>query len=288
MTPPRTLEPDVLLGRAPLPLELPETFLAGAKLMVTGSAGSVGVELAHMAHEAGASVLEADTALVGATQADDVMDPSWLRRCHQESPDAIIHLAAHKRADLGEEDPYGVAELNVTGTRKALAAARELGVPLVVASTCKAADPCTAYGASKLIAERIAVNDYSLGAAVRLVNVLGSSGSVAALWEQLPPEAPLPVALDCQRYFIAAYEAAALLLWALTEHGVYGPDPFMLRRVKMSDMAQRLHPGRVLQPILPRRGDRKTERLIGDNEKRLALKDRCRGVVRIIESWEAV
>ena len=53
---------------------------------------------------------------------------------------------------------------------------------MIFASTCKAADPITSYGASKLICERIILN--SGGTVVRFVNVFDTSHSVTKIWEK--------------------------------------------------------------------------------------------------------
>src|SRR4051812_30487877 len=108
------------------------------------------------------------------------LDRSVLSPGFASDADAAVHLAAHKFAGMGEELPEEVAHLNIVGTGNVVRA-----VPKVVlASTCKAAAPITCYGASKLIAERIVLN--AGGTVVRLVNVLGSSGSVTQIWDALP------------------------------------------------------------------------------------------------------
>lgn len=184
--------------------------------------------------------------------------------------DACIHLAAHKYATLGEEQPAEVAELNITGTRNVVDV---FGSRVVLASTCKAADPMTCYGASKLIAERVALNGG--GRVVRLVNVLGSTGSVADLWRQLPPREPLPVT-DCERMWMTAEQASALFVNALGwPSGRYAPD---VEPEPVSEIARRLYPGRTTRLIALRRGDRLVERLVAEYEHASAW---CPGVIAI-------
>jgi UDP-N-acetylglucosamine 4,6-dehydratase/5-epimerase len=195
--------------------------------------------------------------------------------CVLDSPlpdgDACIHLAAHKHAPLGEEIPAEVADLNVRGTARVV---ERYGGEVVLASTCKAADPMTVYGASKLIAERIVLN--AGGRVVRLVNVVGSSGSVAEIWGQIPGDEPLPVT-DCMRMWITDDYAAGMLLAALSwPSGRYGPD---VQVHSVADLAEYLYPGRETREVPLRRGDREFERLVGEYETSESWRP---GVVRIL------
>lgn len=178
-----------------------------------------------------------------------------------------LHLAAHKHAPYGEECPAEVARVNIEGTANVV---KLFGPNVVLASTCKAADPMTAYGASKLIAERIVLN--AGGKVVRLVNVWGSTGSVAEIWKQIPESDPLPVVSDCKRMWMTPKDAVLLLTKALAwPTGRYSPD--VSEPTSMIDTAHRVYPGRALCILPPRRGDRPTERLVGEYEWREPWRD---------------
>lgn len=233
------------------------------KILVTGGNGFIGRHVQALLARRGyrpvvfdlpASVLDRDTLEQAAADCD-----------------ACIHLAAHKYATLGEEQPADVADVNITGTRNVVDA---FGSRVVLASTCKAADPMTCYGASKLIAERIVLN--AGGRAVRLVNVLGSTGSVVDLWSRVPAGEPLPVA-DCDRMWITPALAARLFVDALSwPAGRYAPDAGHASPV--ADIARSIHPGRGITLIPPRRGDRPVERLVAEYERAESWRD---GVLRI-------
>jgi FlaA1/EpsC-like NDP-sugar epimerase len=111
----------------------------------------------------------------------------------------IYHLAGAKHAPEGEQHPAMVARVNTIGTDNIVRAA--CGAKVILASTCKAGDPETAYGASKLIAERIVLN--AGGVVVRFFNVRETAGNVFRLWEQIPFPQPIPYT-DCWRYFISS------------------------------------------------------------------------------------
>ena len=148
------------------------------------------------------------------------------------------------------------------------------GSNVVLASTCKAADPMTVYGASKLIAERVALN---AGArVVRFVNVLGSTGSVAEMWAETPLEVPLTV-MPCDRMWMSAQEAVSLLVAVMGyPSGRYGPD--VPEALPVARMARRLYPNREHRWEPVRRGDRVRERLIAESE---VAEPWAPGVVRI-------
>jgi FlaA1/EpsC-like NDP-sugar epimerase len=135
-------------------------------------------------------------------------------------------------------------------------------VRVVLASTCKACDPETVYGASKLIAERMVLN--AGGTVARFFNVVQSCGNVFELWRALPEGEPLPVT-PCERYFITIGEAVALLLWAaVLPRGRYAVKPVKSR--SMVSVAASSFPGRTIAMVPPRRGDRRREPLLGGSE----------------------
>jgi FlaA1/EpsC-like NDP-sugar epimerase len=243
-----------ILGRPerPLPLDEPLAALAGKRILVTGAKGSIGSGL--LTH------LEAV-----ATDVDslDVRDEEAVRETLSAAdPEVILHLAAAKSAPDGERDPMSALEINVIGTRNVLAHAPR-GCHVVTASTCKSCEPETAYGASKLVAERVTLN--AGGSVARFYNVVESSGNVFETWSQLAADDPIPVT-PCRRYFISLAEAVSLVLWtAVLPPARYGFDPGTAR--EMRDVAADLYPGRVIHSIPPRRGDRLVEPLAARHEQ---------------------
>jgi FlaA1/EpsC-like NDP-sugar epimerase len=224
--------------------------------LITGAHGSLGTELQkRLAYRSWGGW---NAAIVTTTDIDtmDVRDwDSVARVVRNVDPDVIFHLAGAKHAPLGEVDPFGVAETNISGTEHMIDAAESCGARVVLASTCKACDPETAYGATKLIAERMVLN--ACGSVARFYNVPETCGNVFELWRNLPEDEPLPVT-PCSRYFISAEQAIDLLLWcAVLPSGRYCADPGRAKR--MSQVAAELYPGRPQRRIPPRRGDRLRE-----------------------------
>lgn len=177
-------------------------------------------------------------------------------------PDYIFHLAADKHAPVGEVQPTSTYMTDIVGVDNMLLAAKKLpyhNPKFVLASTCKACNPETVYGASKLIAERLTLNDG--GSVARLYNVADSSGNVFEIWNET--KGPLEVA-NCDRYFITSDEAVALLLHSATHSGRFVIDNVTPRN--MHSVARRLHPNRDVIDIPPRRGDRTKEPLLGSSE----------------------
>lgn len=237
------------------------------RILVTGSEGFIGRRVCELLGREGHSVTTCDVA-------DDILSLTWMKAMGRETFDRCIHLAAHKYATTAEDLPEQVADLNIRGTANVV---RASGCPVILASTCKAADPCTVYGASKLIAERIVLN--AGGTVVRLVNVVGSTGSVVDLWDHM--EGPLPVT-DCKRMWIGGDLAASLFVRALDlEPGRYAPwvDP----PTSVAGLAEIYFPGREYVPVPLRRGDRPVERLVGEYETASTMRD---GFVRIYDCWE--
>lgn len=234
-------------------------------ILITGAAGSVGQALLeHLGTEA------FGTDSVWSDRHIDVTDRAEVReRIEMLKPDLIYHLAGAKHAFEGELQPERAAEINVLGTGYVLEAAAAVGAKVVFSSTCKACDPETAYGASKLIAERMVLN--AGGVVVRYYNIVESSGNVFRLWEKIPESEPIPYT-DCWRYFIAMSQALLLTLKARTlPCGRYTVEPG--RAQHMSEIARRYYPRRELVEIPRRRGDRYREPLHAECESMWQLGD---------------
>lgn len=226
------------------------------RVLVTGAAGSVGWALCPVLAEAH-DVVGTDIDTMDVTS-----QPQTVEVIVRQRPDAIVHLAGAKHAPEGELQPGLTSRVNIQGTENVLRAAERVGARVVTASTCKACDPETAYGASKLIAERMTLN--AGGVVVRFFNVPETIGNVFRLWETLPKSEPLPVC-SAFRYFVPLEEVIQLLVAALElPSGRYIVDPGKARY--MPDVAAELYPGRE-QIIVPlRRGDRRREPLHAASE----------------------
>jgi len=245
------------------------------KALITGAYGSIGTALTHRLEAYGIPVIATDVGLM------DVTCPADVSLVVAETrPDVIFHLAGAKHAPDGETDPRTTYEINITGTRNVLDAAAAHGCHVVTASTGKAADPETVYGASKLIAERMTLN--AGGSVARFFNVRESSGNVFRIWEQIPESEPLPVA-PCLRYFISIDQAVDLLLHAAAHQGRFAVDPG--RSLSMWSVARKLYPTRRLAEIPPRRGDRIIEPLCAISESFERLGN---GFARIVSPHDAI
>ena len=150
----------------------------------------------------------------------DVRDRNRLRRA-MEGIEVVVHAAALKRIEVCEYDVTELVETNINGTVNVIEAATDAGVQKVVGlSTDKACDPVNAYGASKLLVERLllAANKSHPGtrfAAVRYGNIWGSNGSVVPKW--LDPKSgwrgKVPITdPECTRFFMLASEATELVM----------------------------------------------------------------------------
>ena len=101
--------------------------------------------------------------------------------------DVVFHLAAMKRVDLSEEKCQEAVSINVNGTLNLINAFR--GQTFIQMSTDKAVEPVNCYGATKLIAEKLVMEQahkYHPGKRFMIVrggNIVGSTGSVFDIWK---------------------------------------------------------------------------------------------------------
>jgi UDP-N-acetylglucosamine 4,6-dehydratase/5-epimerase len=249
-----------LLGREEHLFPAPD--VEGERVLVTGSSGSIGTRVCERLRELGAVVRSFDIA--------EGLDVTSIQLCEYVlgdfKPAYVIHLAAHKYATTAEAIPYEVANLNIHGTHYVCSRAADHGVRnVIVASTCKAVEPETVYGASKLVAERIALNyGYTVG---RFFNVIDSAGNVFEIWrERMSQGLPLLVT-PCRRYFISGQEAVDYIVHLLGRPPGRRYAPFPGEPVTMDDVvAVVAPPDYPVEHIPPRRGDRVAEPLHGEHE----------------------
>lgn len=133
--------------------------------------------------------------------------------------DTILHCAAYKHVHICEHNVREAHKTNVGGTANIIAAAKrnDVGSVLLISSD-KAANPSSAMGTTKLMAEHTIRSACDSGsthfAAVRFGNVLGSRGSVipTLLW-QMRHGKPLTVTNPAMtRFFLPLPDATEKLL----------------------------------------------------------------------------
>lgn len=223
-------------------------------VLITGAAGAVGSAVAErLEADARWNVVRTDIDTLDVTHHSAVSIALL-----EHDPDVVLHLAGQKHAPVGEIEVEETLDVNVEGTRNVIEATAADGVRVVTASTCKACDPETVYGATKLIAERLTLN--AGGVVIRFHNIPEAGGNVLRLWESLPADEPLPVC-DAYRYFLPMSRAVDLAVRALELPGSarYMADPG--DPVWIPTLAEKLYPGRDHLRIPLRRGDRHREPL---------------------------
>lgn len=167
-------------------------------------------------------------------------------RAHQ--PATVFHAAAYKHVPLVEQNPTEGIRNNVFGTLTCAQVSLECGVAqFILVSTDKAVRPTNIMGASKRIAEMILQamadikGDHSTKfSMVRFGNVLGSSGSVAPLFNaQIAAGGPITLThSEVTRYFMTIPEAAQLVIQSSAM--AVGGDVFVLdmgQPVRIYDLA---------------------------------------------------
>ncbi len=266
----RDIEPEDLLGRAPVQLDEGgiNECLNGKVVLITGAGGSIGSEICRQVARYGPSRIVlyelSELALYTIEQElsvsfphialvrliGDVKDLPHLQAVFARwRPQIVFHAAAFKHVPLMEEDDNARACLlnNTLGTFHVCQAAAAHGVErFVLISTDKAVNPTNVMGATKRAAELVVSHMAAQGhatrfMAVRFGNVLGSSGSVIPKFkEQIAKGGPVTVTHpEITRYFMTIPEAARLVVQAaaLGDTGrVYVLD--MGEPVKIVDLAR--------------------------------------------------
>ena len=249
-------------------------MLHGKRILITGSAGSIGSEMVkQIAKYSPAELILIDSAetpqhdirLMMAKQFPEIKAETIVTTICSKSrmehifktylPDYVFHAAAYKHVPMMENNPCESIQNNVYGTKILADLAIKYGVKkFVMISTDKAVNPTNVMGCSKRICE---IYVQSLNKAVkegivkgetqfvttRFGNVLGSNGSVIPLFKkQIKAGGPVTVT-DPRiiRYFMLIPEACKLVLEAGTKGN--GGEIFVFdmgKPVNIADMAQRM------------------------------------------------
>jgi UDP-N-acetylglucosamine 4,6-dehydratase len=186
--------------------------------------------------------------------------------------DTIIHAAAMKRIPECEQSPTECYLTNVLGSANVIRAAIAQGVERVLGiSTDKACRATTAYGASKLLMEKLfraAPLAPTVFTCVRYGNVMASRGSVLELWaRQAAQFQPLTITNPhMTRFFMSPFEAVKLIELGLTmPHGTVTVKK--MGSVSMGELASLLFHGSETVTVGLRSEEKAHEDLIHADEE---------------------
>lgn len=249
-------------------------MLHDKRILITGSAGSIGSEMVRqIAKYSPAELILIDSAetpqhdirLMMAKQFPEIKAETIVTTICSKSrmehifktylPDYVFHAAAYKHVPMMENNPCESIQNNVYGTKILADLAIKYGVKkFVMISTDKAVNPTNVMGCSKRICEiyvqslNKAVKDGIVKGVTQFVttrfgNVLGSNGSVIPLFKkQIRNGGPVTVTdPNIIRYFMLIPEACELVLEAGTKGN--GGEIFVFdmgKPVKIADLAQRM------------------------------------------------
>lgn len=167
-----------------------------------------------------------------------------------EGVDMIFNAAAMKHVPLCETNPFEAIKTNVYGTQNLVDAARACDVAKYVhISTDKAAMPVNVMGATKLLAEKVALSaekykgeHRTVFCSVRFGNVFASRGSVVPLFiDQIKKGGPVTLTdREMTRFMMSIPQAAELVL--KSAYFSRGSELFILKMpvMRIEDMAKGL------------------------------------------------
>lgn len=236
-------------------------------VLITGGGGSIGSELARQIAscdparlvildvcENGAYDIQQELIIKYGDELNlrieivSIYDKEMIEKILKENtPDVVLHAAAHKHVPLMERNVCEAVTNNVFGTLNLVEACEKYGVKrFIMVSTDKAVNPTNVMGATKRMCEMIVQSrsgERTSFSATRFGNVLGSNGSVIPLFKrQIANGGPITMTdKRIIRYFMTIPEAAQLVMTsgAMASNGeLYVLD--MGNPVKIIDLAENM------------------------------------------------
>ena len=255
-----------------------EELLTGKRVLITGSAGSIGSEMVRQVakfHPAAMMLIDQaetpqhDIRLMMAKDFPEIQAETVVTSINRQTrmdaifstfrPDYVFHAAAYKHVPMMEDNPSEAVMNNIYGTKVIADLSVKYDVKkFVMVSTDKAVNPTNVMGCSKRICEIYVqsldrklkidrlnhVNEQDTQfVTTRFGNVLGSNGSVIPLFkEQIKHGGPVTVThKDIIRYFMLIPEACKLVLEAGTKGN--GGEIFVFdmgKPVRIAELAARM------------------------------------------------
>jgi FlaA1/EpsC-like NDP-sugar epimerase len=192
--------------------------------------------------------------------------------------DTVFHLAAMKRVDLSEDKSQEAATINVIGTINVINGFH--GDTFISMSTDKAVEPVNCYGATKLVAEKLVMEQAHKARKgqrfmiVRSGNIEGSTGSVIDIWQhQIAEQNEITVTDPDMLRFYTGVESVVDLYLAVWECGENGKvyftphgEPTVLRDLISSALELYGNADTKVKITGLRHGERMYEKMYGPDE----------------------
>jgi len=204
-----------------------------------------------------------------------------LRRSLRAFPDVVIHAAAMKRVEACERQPDEAIRINVEGTRNVCEAACDFNIgKVLVISSDKAAESVTTYGATKAMAENLALRWEALKGwsetkivVLRYGNVYDSAGAVLHAFRQARDEGrPVRVTHADMTRFWWSVEAAAAFVESVRDR--MGHAQIWIPKIgaaKVTDLAAAVYPNARIEVTGLRGIEKLHEVMLSADESRLAF-----------------
>lgn len=260
-------------------LKAVEELLTGKRVLITGSAGSIGQEIVRQVAQFKPEMMmlidqaetpQHDVRLMMNKDFPGVKYKAVVTNIDRKTrmehvfadfrPDFVFHAAAYKHVPMMEDNPSEAVLNNICGTKIIADMSVKYGVKkFVMVSTDKAVNPTNVMGCSKRICEiyvqslnrklkkeallKDKATEYTQFVTTRFGNVLGSNGSVIPLFrEQIKNGGPVTVTDErIVRFFMLIPEACKLVLEAGTMGN--GGEIFVFdmgQPVKIADLAKKM------------------------------------------------
>lgn len=191
--------------------------------------------------------------------------------------DIVVHAAALKQVPACEYNPFEAVKTNILGTQNVIDAAIDQNLEKVMCLiTDKAVNPVNLYGATKLCAEKLAVQSNAyVGtgktkiSTLRYGNVIGSRGSVIQLFLKQKNQGIVTITnRRMTRFWITQEQAVTFIIDSINK--MHGGEVFIpkIPSMKIMDLVKVIAPKAKVRTIGIRPGEKLHEVLLHKEEAR--------------------
>lgn len=213
-----------------------------SNILITGGTGSLGLKLIGLLHKHNVVSISRNEFLISKARSifsdvnfsiGDIRDSDGISK-YFKNIDIVIHAAAIKHVDNGENFSFETLKTNIIGSQNIISLSEKYNIgENIFISSDKAAYVDNLYGSTKLTGERLFLASPVNSKIIRFGNLIGSNGSVFDLWKNSKTCINLTNE-HMSRFFISKIEASRFIVDCIESNRIN--NKIIIPKIKSANM----------------------------------------------------